>query len=86
MALTDDQSALILGITFRAVEVAAADKYALRGDALKLVIEEDIKNGLVPFFVSKYWLYSIIEGIELLIYKLLLQGLPRLEQSIELTK
>lgn len=43
-------------MTFRAVTVSAADKYSLRGDALRLVIEEDVRNGLMPFFISELWL------------------------------
>jgi hypothetical protein len=39
-------------LTFRAVPVSTADKYALRGEALQEVIDQDIKDGLIPFFVS----------------------------------
>ncbi|KAI9635328.1 putative aromatic-L-amino-acid decarboxylase [Dioszegia hungarica] len=46
-----EKAALILGLSFRAVPVAAADGYALRGDALRKAIEEDVKKGLIPFYV-----------------------------------
>jgi aromatic-L-amino-acid decarboxylase len=52
LRIADSQAALILGLSFRAVPVAAADGYALRGDALRKVIEEDVKKGLIPFYVS----------------------------------
>ncbi|ORX34523.1 putative aromatic-L-amino-acid decarboxylase [Kockovaella imperatae] len=45
------KAALLLGLQWKAVPVSAADNYSLRGDALRRVIEEDIANGLVPFFV-----------------------------------
>lgn len=47
------KSALLLGMPFRALPVKAEDGYALRGDVLKAAIEEDVKNGFVPFFVSE---------------------------------
>jgi aromatic-L-amino-acid decarboxylase len=51
--LADRQAALILGLVFRAVPVSSADGYALRGDALRSAMEEDVKNGLIPFYVSE---------------------------------
>ena len=42
---------MLLGLTFRAVEVAEADKFALRGEALRKAIDRDAAEGFVPFFV-----------------------------------
>ncbi|TXT08689.1 hypothetical protein VHUM_02817 [Vanrija humicola] len=44
------KAAKILGLTFRALPVRAADNYALRGATLAAAVEEDIANGLIPFF------------------------------------
>ncbi|KAK1926326.1 putative aromatic-L-amino-acid decarboxylase [Papiliotrema laurentii] len=45
------KAAVLLGLTFRAVEVAEADKFALRGEALRKAIDRDAADGFVPFFV-----------------------------------
>jgi aromatic-L-amino-acid decarboxylase len=44
----------ILGITCRALPVTAEDGYALRGETLRKAVQEDVKAGLTPFFVSEY--------------------------------
>ncbi|KAF8523052.1 pyridoxal phosphate-dependent transferase [Hysterangium stoloniferum] len=43
------KTAMILGITCRALEVKAEDDYGLRGDALRAALEEDKANGMHPF-------------------------------------
>lgn len=43
------KAALILGLSFRAIETIAEDKWALRGEELKRVLDEDKANGKVPF-------------------------------------
>lgn len=42
----------ILDLKVRAIEVEAMDGYALRGSALKIALEEDLKNGNHPFILS----------------------------------
>lgn len=54
------KSALLLGMPFRTLPVKAEDGYALRGDVLKAAIEEDIKKGFTPFFVSE--LSTFVQG------------------------
>ena len=44
------KAALILGMQCRALPVHAPD-YSFRGDVLRKAIEEDVKNGYIPFFV-----------------------------------
>ena len=48
------QAALLLGLQWREVPVRAKDDYSLRGDMLREVVEKDVANGLVPFFVSEW--------------------------------
>lgn len=48
------QAAVLLGLQFRAIPVAEADNYALRGAALRNAIEEDIEKGLTPFLVGGF--------------------------------
>ncbi|KAG8997249.1 hypothetical protein FRB94_007779 [Tulasnella sp. JGI-2019a] len=43
------KAALILGLTFRALEVSKEDNYGLRGAELKKALEEDRSAGLAPF-------------------------------------
>ncbi|KAG8888279.1 hypothetical protein FRB98_008025 [Tulasnella sp. 332] len=43
------KAALILGLTFRALEVSKDDNYGLRGETLKRALEEDQTAGLAPF-------------------------------------
>jgi len=50
----------VLGIQVRAIEVSHDDQLALRGEALREALEEDIKNGLKPFILSKY--FSTLRG------------------------
>lgn len=45
--LLRSQAALIMGHPFRAVPVSVEDAYSLRGDALRIVMEEDRAAGLV---------------------------------------
>ncbi|KAG2139184.1 pyridoxal phosphate-dependent transferase [Suillus bovinus] len=45
------KSGLVLGLTVRALDVTAQDNFALRGDTLKVALEEDIKAGLHPFIL-----------------------------------
>ena len=45
------KAAMILGLRFRALEVRREDEYALRGDTLRVAIEEDTARGLVPFML-----------------------------------
>ena len=47
------KAALLLGMQFRALPVRVSDDYALRGETLRKAIEEDVKNGFTPFFVSE---------------------------------
>lgn len=44
---------MILGLDFRALEVKAEDAFALRGETLRAAIEEDEKNGRVPFMLGE---------------------------------
>lgn len=45
------KAALLLGLQFRAIPVAEADGYTLRGENLRKGIEMDIAAGFIPFFV-----------------------------------
>lgn len=47
------KAALLLGMQFRAVPVSRSDDYSLRGQALRQALERDVKEGLIPFFVSE---------------------------------
>ena len=47
------KAGLVLGIQVRAIEVSYDDQLALRGEALRDALEEDIKIGLKPFILSK---------------------------------
>lgn len=47
------KAALLLGMQFRAVPVSRSDDYSLRGHALRDVLDKDVKEGLIPFFVSE---------------------------------
>jgi aromatic-L-amino-acid/L-tryptophan decarboxylase len=49
------KAALILGLSFRALEVRREDEFSLRGETLKEALEEDIKAGKAPFILSKRW-------------------------------
>ncbi|KAG2352272.1 pyridoxal phosphate-dependent transferase [Suillus spraguei] len=45
------KAGLILGLKVRALEVAAQDDFALRGDTLKVALEEDVNAGFHPFIL-----------------------------------
>ncbi|KAL9933769.1 hypothetical protein V8E36_007427 [Tilletia maclaganii] len=45
------KAALVLGLSFRALEVRPEDAYALRADMLKAALEEDTEAGRVPFML-----------------------------------
>ncbi|UZJ52299.1 hypothetical protein CBS101457_001619 [Exobasidium rhododendri] len=45
------KAAIVLGLSFRAIEVFAKDDYALRGDQLESALNEDIAKGLIPFML-----------------------------------
>lgn len=46
------KAGLVLGIQFRALETAARDSWALRGDTFEQAIKEDKAKGLIPFMLS----------------------------------
>ncbi|KAG2074868.1 hypothetical protein BDR04DRAFT_1150671 [Suillus decipiens] len=45
------KAGLILGLKVRALEVTAQDDFALRGDTLKVALEEDVDAGFHPFIL-----------------------------------
>lgn len=45
------KAAMILGLSFRAIEVRVEDDYALRAEALRQALEEDTAKGLLPFML-----------------------------------
>lgn len=47
-----ERAGLLGGVKLRSLK--PDDKRRLRGDTLKEAMEEDIKNGLIPFYVSFY--------------------------------
>ena len=55
------KAGLVLGIQVRSIEVSHDDQLALRGEALRDALEEDIKNGLKPFILSRFF-KNIIRG------------------------
>jgi len=46
------KGALIAGTKFRPVPVRLEDKYAMRGQALRMVLEDCKKDGLVPYYLT----------------------------------
>ncbi len=46
------KTALILGVTFRALKVDAKNNYSLRGKTLSRALKEDRKAGLHPYMMS----------------------------------
>lgn len=56
------KAGLVLGIQVRAIEVSHDDQLALRGEALRDALEEDIKTGLKPFILSNYFLPSKVHS------------------------
>jgi hypothetical protein len=57
------KAALLLGMQFRAVPVSRSDDYSLRGHALREVMERDVKEGLIPFFVSECPIYRLTDRL-----------------------
>lgn len=47
------KAALILGLSFRALEVMKEDEFGLRGQVLRQALEEDKAKGKHPFIFSK---------------------------------
>jgi aromatic-L-amino-acid decarboxylase len=47
------KAALILGLSMRAIDVSSKDNYALRGEMLRNVLEEDTLAGRKPFVLSE---------------------------------
>lgn len=47
------KAALILGLSFRALEVSRDDAYALRGETLQKALKEDRAAGKIPFILSE---------------------------------
>ncbi|KAG1717998.1 pyridoxal phosphate-dependent transferase, partial [Suillus occidentalis] len=45
------KAGLILGLKVRTLQVTAQDDFALRGDTLKVALEEDVNAGLHPFIL-----------------------------------
>ncbi|WFC95435.1 hypothetical protein MBRA1_002083 [Malassezia brasiliensis] len=45
------KAAMMLGIRFRALDVARKDQYGLRGETLRAAIEEDTARGRIPFML-----------------------------------
>lgn len=48
------KTGLILGLPFRAIKTHRKDNYALRGDVLQEVLEEEKRNGRIPFILSQH--------------------------------
>lgn len=48
------KAALVLGLSFRALEVSKEDNYALRGSTLREAIDRDRASGRHPFIVRQY--------------------------------
>ena len=47
-----EKAALLSLVQLRKLETHACDEYGLRAEALHKAIEEDTKNGLIPFFLQ----------------------------------
>lgn len=47
------KAALILGLSFRALDVSRDDAYGLRGETLRKALEEDRAAGKIPFILSE---------------------------------
>lgn len=47
------KAGLVLGIPVRALDVTLEDQFSLRGETLRIALEEDEKNGKKPFILSK---------------------------------
>ena len=51
------KAGLVLGIQVRAIEVFHDDQLALRGEALRNALEQDVNIGLKPFILSKCFFF-----------------------------
>ncbi|KAJ9109258.1 hypothetical protein QFC21_000587 [Naganishia friedmannii] len=49
---TPKMAAIILGMEFRALPTYRKDDYALRADVVRMALEEDAKEGLIPFMLN----------------------------------
>lgn len=49
------KAGLVLGLKVRALEVTAADDFALRGETLEVALKEDVDAGLHPFILGIYY-------------------------------
>jgi aromatic-L-amino-acid/L-tryptophan decarboxylase len=50
------KAALVLGLTVRALDVTFEDHFSLKGATLQAALEEDVREGRIPFILSKHWL------------------------------
>jgi aromatic-L-amino-acid decarboxylase len=61
------KAALILGLSFRALEVKREDNFALRGETLRQALELDGKSGKTPFILSmchvQVWCFPVTNVI-----------------------
>lgn len=62
------KAGLVLGLSVRVLAVKAEDNFSLRGETLRLALEEDERQGLKPFVLSKS-LLSRLSGQTALIAK-----------------
>lgn len=46
------KAALIAGVRYRSVPVSAEDDFSMRGETLKITLEQCRRDGLVPFFLT----------------------------------
>ena len=47
------KAGLVLGLEVRALEVAAEDEYALRGETVRMALAEDTARGKKPFLLGE---------------------------------
>lgn len=52
------KAGVILGLTVRALEVTREDHFSLRGETLRVALEDDKEKGLHPFILSKFLLFA----------------------------
>lgn len=52
------KAGLVLGLSVRAIEVTSEDRFSLRGEALRIALEDDEKKGKKPFILSKLALHA----------------------------
>lgn len=48
------KAGLILGLSVRALEVTTEDRFSLRGETLRLALDEDEKKGKKPIILSEF--------------------------------